>query len=144
MRGRAGLVLVGVTILVLASACSRSNSAEQLVVKIPPGFSGNFDLEMGLKDAPALDREGDHYLLVVPKSGKVLTSTLLAKPQVTFQNASEGEVWGFSHSVFSTGDGITVGGKIEFFVGTKQEYDAQENRKHHSEGSQRFPELAGA
>jgi hypothetical protein len=43
-------------------------------------------------------------------------------------------VWGYSHSVFTTGDGIPVGGKIEFFVGTRKEYDAEQNRKNHSEG----------
>jgi hypothetical protein len=43
-------------------------------------------------------------------------------------------VWGYSHSVFNTGDGIPIGGKIEFFVGTKQDYEAEQGKKNHSEG----------
>jgi hypothetical protein len=41
-------------------------------------------------------------------------------------------VWGFSESAFTTGDGISVGGKIEFFVGTRKEYEAEESKKNHS------------
>ena len=46
--------------------------------------------------------------------------------------SSDGAVWGYSHSVFTTGDGIPVGGKIEFFVGTRKEYDAEQGKKNHS------------
>jgi len=34
----------------------------------------------------------------------------------------------------NTGDGISVGGKFEFFVGTKKEFDAYQNKKNKSDG----------
>lgn len=119
-------------LLVAASACSSKNSAPTLVVEIPSGFNGDFLLEMGVKDAPPLDKQGDAYLVTVPRSGKVTTSTLLSNARPVFKNSSDGGVWGYSHSVFSTGDGIAIGGKIEFFVGTRKEYDAEQGKKNHS------------
>jgi hypothetical protein len=68
----------------------------------------------------------------VPQSGKLETSTFLEKPTVTFKKGSDGRIWGFSQSVFTTGDGISVGGKIEFFVGTRQEFEAEQNKKNKS------------
>lgn len=119
-------------LLALAVACSRRNSAPQLSVEIPAGFSGNFVLNMGVREARALSREGDVYLLTVPASGSLATSTVLEKPKVTFRNASQGSIWGFSQSAFTTGDGISVGGKIEFFVGTQKDFEAEQNKKNHS------------
>jgi hypothetical protein len=118
----------------VADGCSKHRSEPEVLVAIPTGFNGSFLLEMGVKDAPALAKRGDTYLVTVPGSGKLSTSTLLVNPHTVFQNASEGGVWGYSHSVFSTGDGIPVSGKIEFFVGTKKDYEAQENKKNHSRG----------
>ena len=46
----------------------------------------------------------------------------------------DGGVWGYSHSVFATGDGIPVGAKIEFFVGTRKDYEAEQGKKNHSGG----------
>jgi hypothetical protein len=43
-------------------------------------------------------------------------------------------LWGYSHSVFTTGDGIPAGAKIEFLVGTRNEYEAEQGRKKHSGG----------
>jgi hypothetical protein len=124
---------VCVILLLLAVACTRP-SGPRLEVEIPAGFSGNFTIEMGIKNAPPLEKHGDVYVVSVTKSGKVATSTLLSHPNVVFKNASDGSIWGFSQSVFSTGDGISVGGKIEFFVGTRKDYDAEENKKNHSGG----------
>ena len=121
-------------LVVAGGACSRRGSAQQVVIEIPSGFNGNFLLEMGVKNAPELAGDEKGYEVLVPRSGKLTTSTLLSNPQVTFRNRSDGSVWGYSHSVYSTGDGIQVGGKIEFFVGTKQDYDAQQNRRNHSGG----------
>jgi hypothetical protein len=104
------------------------------VVEIPAGFTGNFMLEMGIKGAPPLERHGDAYVVAVPKSGKVETSTLLTNSTPVFKNASDGAVWGYAHSVFTTGDGIATGGKIEFFVGTRKEYDAEQGKKNRSGG----------
>jgi len=127
------LGLVAVVVLGMAAgACNRGRSPETVVIEIPPGFNGDFVLRMGVKDAPELPREGNGYLVTVPRSGTLSTSTLLRNPQITFRNQSDGSVWGYSHSVFSTGDGIPVGGKIEFFVGTKKDFDAKENNKKQS------------
>jgi len=105
-----------------------------VIVEIPPGFNGNFLLEMGVREGAPLEKRGDAYVLRVPKSGKVITSTLLTNSEPTFRNSGGGGVWGYSHSVFSTGDGIPVSGKIEFFVGTRKEYEAEQGRKNHSGG----------
>lgn len=119
-------------LLVFVGACSRDSSRKRIIVEVPSGFSGNFVLEMGVTGAPPLAKRGDAYVVTVPRTGKVVTSTLLTKSQPTFQNASEGAVWGYSHSVANTGDGIPVGGRIEFFVGTRKEYEAEQGKKKHS------------
>ena len=129
---RVAFVAAGMFLVAIAVGCSKKAASEQVIIQIPAGFTGDFVLEMGVKDAPALDRVGNQYFIEVPKSGKFITSTLITHPQVSFKNASDGSVWGFSQNVFSTGDGIPVGGKIEFFVGTKKDYDAEEQRKNHS------------
>ena len=126
--------LMCVVLLMAASACSKHGSATQMIVEIPPGFNGNFLLEMGVREGAPLEKRGDAYVLRVPKSGKVITSTLLTNSEPAFRNSSEGGVWGYSHSVFSTGDGIPVSGKIEFFVGTRKEYEAEQGKKNHSGG----------
>jgi hypothetical protein len=36
--------------------------------------------------------------------------------------------------MFRTGDGISIGGKIEFFVGTQKDYDAEQQKKNKSDG----------
>ncbi len=122
-------VLVTVTI-----ACTKKPTAPQVTVEIPTGFNGNFVLEMGVRESSPLPKEGDAYVLTVPRSGKAQTSTLLDKPQVTFKNSSDGQVWGYSQRVFTTGDGISVGGKIEFFVGTQKDFEAEQNKKNKSGG----------
>jgi hypothetical protein len=127
-----GMSLVCAAFVMIAVGCSKTPAASQVVVEIPSGFSGDFLLEMGVKDAPALEKQGEAFMVSVPKSGKVSTSTLLVNPKVTFKNGSDGGVWGYSHAVFTTGDGIPVGGKIEFFVGSRKDYDAEEQKKHHS------------
>jgi hypothetical protein len=128
--------------LIAACACTRPSSAPQVIVEIPSGFTGNFLLEMGVKDAPPLVKRGDAYVVTVPKNGKFITSTLLTNSQSKFLDSSEGAVWGYSHSVSKTGDGIPIGGKIEFFVGTRKEYEAEQGRKNHSEGISTPAELA--
>jgi hypothetical protein len=63
----------------------------------------------------------------------MITSPLLTNSQPTLLNSSEGAMWGDSQSM-STGDGIRVGGKIEFFVGTRKEFEAEQASKKHSRG----------
>jgi hypothetical protein len=118
--------------LCMAAACTKHASTPQVVVEIPAGFNGNFVLEMGSREAAALPTQGEAYVVAVPRAGKLTTSTLLQKPKVTFRNESDGSVWGYSESIVTTGDGIPVGGRIEFFVGTRKEYEAEQSRKNHS------------
>ena len=113
-------------------ACSKRSSDPQFLIEIPPGFSGNFVLEMGIRNAPPLEKRGNAYVVPVPQNGKLVTSTLFDKPAVSFQNAGVGSVWGYSQSTFTTGDGISVGGRIEFFVGSRKEYEAEQGKKNHS------------
>jgi hypothetical protein len=131
MMQKVTAILVGI-VLVIGVACTKHGPVSRLVVEIPAGFSGNFLLEMGNRNAPPLPIEGDAYLLTLPRSGKLATSTILQKPKVEFRNATDGTIWGYSQSVFTTGDGIAVGGKIEFFVGTRKDYDAEQNKKNNS------------
>jgi hypothetical protein len=126
--------VISAIFLIASSACSKNRAAPQVIVEIPSGFTGNFLLEMGVRDALPLEKRGEAYVLPVPRNGKVITSTLLTNSRPSFQNSSEGAVWGYSHSVFTTGDGIPVGAKIEFFVGTRNEYEAEQGRKKHSGG----------
>jgi hypothetical protein len=134
MSRRIWSTVISAIFLIASSACSKNRAAPQVIVEIPSGFTGNFLLEMGVRDALPLEKRGEAYVLPVPRNGKVITSTLLTNSRPSFQNSSEGAVWGFSHSVFTTGDGIPVGAKIEFFVGTRNEYEAEQGRKKHSGG----------
>lgn len=135
-------ILTCTLLLVAAAACSKKAPAPKVIVEIPAGFTGDFLLEMGVKETPPLEKRGDAYVVTVAKNGKVSTSTLLTKALPTFQNSSDGAVWGYSHSVFTTGDGIPVGGKIEFFVGTRKDYDAEQGKKNHSGDFSNRPESA--
>ena len=59
-RNRKMLSMVSCAVfLVAASACSKQSSAPNVIVEIPAGFNGNFLLEMGIKDAPPLEKRGD-------------------------------------------------------------------------------------
>jgi len=119
-------------VLVAAIACTKKTAAEQLVVEIPAGFNGNFVLDMGVRGAVALPIDGNAFILDLARSGKAQTSTLLENPQVKFKNKSDGAVWGYAQRTFTTGDGISVGGKIEFFVGTQKQFEAEQNKKNKS------------
>lgn len=131
--------------VIITVACTKKSAATQVIVEIPAGFSGNFVLEMGVREAGPLPKEGDAYLLTVPRSGKVQTSTLLEDPHVKFKNSTDGQIWGYSQRVFTTGDGISVGGKIEFFVGTQKDFEAEQNKKNKSGGFLAIePVFAGA
>ena len=143
-RTRPPLCVLCVVFLIAAGACSKQRSAPQVIVEIPAGFTGNCILEMGVREGSPLEKRGDAYVLRVPKNGKAITSTLLTNSEPTFRNSSDGGVWGYSQSVFTTGDGIPVSGKIEFFVGTKKEYEAEQGKKNHSGGfSTAVESLAG-
>lgn len=144
MNRRSWSVVVFTVSLAAATACSQNHAKSNVIVEVPPGFTGNFFLEMGVKEAPPLEMRGNAYLVTVPRTGKVVTSTLITNPKPTFQNSSDGGIWGYSHSVFTTGDGIPTGGKIEFFVGTRKDYEAEEGKKNHSEGFSFLSPASGA
>lgn len=129
------LFCVVVVLLAAPLACSKRESRTQLQVEIPAEFTGNFVLLMGVHDAPPLQKDGSAYIVAVPRSGKVETSTIIEKPQVTFKNSGGGQVWGYSERMFTTGDGIPTGGNIEFFVGSKKDFEAEQNKKNKSGGS---------
>jgi hypothetical protein len=131
---RFGAICTFAGILTITIACSKKPASDEVIVEIPAGFNGNFVLEMGVRDAAPLARQGDAYLVAVPRNGKAQTSSLLNHARVTFRNSSDGQVWGFSERVFTTGDGISIGGKIEFFVGTQKDFDAEQQKKNKSGG----------
>ena len=121
-------------VLTITVACTKKSASDQVIVEIPSGFSGNFVLDMGVRNAAALPKEGNSYVLEVPPNGKAETSTLLKNAHLVFRNSTDGQVWGLSQRVFTTGDGISVGGKIEFFVGTQKDFDAEQQKKNKSGG----------
>jgi hypothetical protein len=121
-------------LLAITAACSKKSTSDQLIVEIPAGFSGNFVLEMGVRGGVPLSKQRDAYVLALPREGRTQTSTILNSARVTFKNSSDGQVWGLSQRTFSTGDGISIGGKIEFFVGTQKDFDAEQQKKNKSGG----------
>ena len=131
---RLGAICLLAVLLAITAACSKKSASDQLIVEIPAGFSGNFVLEMGVRDASPLNKQGDEYVLSLLRGDKAQTSTMLNHARVTFKNASDGQVWGLSQRTFNTGDGISVGGKIEFFVGTQKDFDAEQQKKNKSDG----------
>ena len=133
MRRRYRLLWVPAVFICVAIGCSKKNPKPQVVIEIPPAFSGNFVLEMGVRGAAPLPAKSDAYVLTIPSSGKMQTSTLLDHPDVTFRNRGQGRIWGYSQRTFTTGDGIAVGGQVEFFVGTQKEFEAEQNRKNKSD-----------
>ena len=132
MRPKSLLLYVLLPFLCIAGACSRKHPKPQLVVEIPPGFSGNFVLQIGVRGAAPLPMEANTCVVSIPRGGSIQTSTLLDNPNVTFRNHSEGRVWGYSQRLFTTGDGIAIGGQIEFFVGTQKEFEAEQSKKNKS------------
>ncbi len=119
-------------VLMVTVACSKKTGSDQVIVEIPSGFSGNFVLDMGVRNAAPLQKQENAYVLQVPSNGKAETSTLLKNAQLIFKNSNNGQVWGLSQRLFTTGDGISVGGKIEFFVGTQKEFEAEQQKKNKS------------
>jgi hypothetical protein len=101
MNRRIWSTVISAIFLIASSACSKNRTAPQVIVEVPSGFAGNFLLEMGVRDALPLEKRGKAYVLPGPRNGKVITSTLLTNSRPSFQNSSEGAVWGYSHSVFA-------------------------------------------
>jgi hypothetical protein len=128
---RAVLLLIFV-LLLFAVACTRHTSGPTLVIEIPAGFNGNFVLNMGVHQAPSLQKNGEGYVVTVPRNGRIETSTMLEHPKVVFRNGTSHGIWGYSESTFATGDGISTGGKVQFFVGTQKDFEAEQNKRNKS------------
>jgi hypothetical protein len=80
------------------------------------------------RDRHPLQREQGTYVVQIPADGKITTSTVLSgSPKFTV--AGTGRIWGYTASIYRTGDGLPVGGSLEFFVGTKEQFEAYEARK---------------
>ena len=133
MNRRIWSTVISAIFLIASSACSKNRAAPQVIVEIPSGFTGNFLLEMGVRDALPLEKRGEAYVLPVPRNGKVITSTLLTSRHHSRISAKV-LCGAFRIRFFATDDGIPVGAKIEFFVGTRNEYEAEQGRKKHSGG----------
>lgn len=134
MKNKVVSACVFAVLVAIGIACTKKAALQELVIEIPSGFNGNFVLDMGVHDTAPLARAGNTYALTLPQDGKVQTSTFLEHPHVTFKNAGDGKVWGYSQRTFTTGDGISIGGKIEFFVGTQKDFEAEQNKKNKSGG----------
>jgi hypothetical protein len=123
---------VAIAALIMATlGCSRQPQ-EQILISLPPDFRGQVHIEMGVPGAPALTRQGRNYEIQVPPDGKVVTSTVITAGTPQFRNAQIGHVWGYTPKLSKTGDDFPVGGTIEFFVGTREQYESAEAKKHKS------------
>jgi len=125
-------VLLLILLLLFAVACTRHASGSTLVIEIPADFNGNFVLNMGVHQATPLQKDGEEYVVTVPRNGRIETSTMLEHPKVIFRNGTSNGIWGYSESVFATGDGISTGGKVQFFVGTQKDFEAEQNKRNKS------------
>jgi hypothetical protein len=116
----------------LAIGCTRTGPAGVLI-EVPASFTGQVHVEMGVPGAPPLQQNGKEYLISVPPDGKVVTSTIVPVAGTPrFQNVNADHVWGYTPAVSKAGDGLIIGGTIEFFVGTKAQYETAEAKKHKS------------
>src|ERR1700730_1850918 len=104
--------LVLACLLLLTAACSKG-AQDQIVINVPANFNGQVHIEMGVPNAPALQRNGRNYEISVPPDGKFVTSTILVGVQGKISNVDGGHVWGYNPSVSKTGDGVPVGATIE-------------------------------
>jgi hypothetical protein len=121
-------------LIVLLVGCTGRTKIVELVIELPEGFSGEVSIRTGVPHAPRLKAEGQAYVVAVPSDGHIETSTIPEEGISTrFRNSGTGRIWGYDASLQKTGDGIPVSGSIEFFVGTKEQYEMQEAHKHKSE-----------
>jgi hypothetical protein len=58
MNRRIWSTVISAIFLIASSACSKNRAAPQVIREIPSGFTGNFLLEMGVRDALPLEKRG--------------------------------------------------------------------------------------
>jgi hypothetical protein len=123
-------LLVAVSVTSFALYCTRQPSGNTVEFRVPPGFTGQIEVHFGRDGSPALTREGNTYIVQVPDDGKVSTSTVFnSEPHYKI---SGGQVWGYMCSIYKAGDGLVVGGRIQMFIGTKEQYETFEANKRKS------------
>jgi hypothetical protein len=128
---KVGLLL---SVVVLLACCNQRRKVVELVIELPAGFGGEVSIRTGVPHAAPLKTDGQAYVVSVPSDGHIETSTIPEEGIPTrFRNAGTGRIWGYDASLQKTGDGIPVSGSIEFFVGTKEQYEIQEAHKRKSE-----------
>jgi hypothetical protein len=117
--------------LLITMACTKK-AQSPILVNVPTGFTGQVHLELGELNAPALPSEQGCYVVTLPPDGIVRTSSVIDGAVLKFQNLQPGKVWGYTAHFEHAGDGIPLGGDIQFFVGTAEQYKTAEAKKHHS------------
>ena len=124
--------IAGVSLMVvlgLLLSCWKATVHDQIVIEVPSGYSGPVEVRLGVVGAPPLPKQGAGYVIAVPPDGRVSTSTSLSKVQPVFKDLPKTRVWGYNAMILRSGDGIPVGGSIEFFVGTNEQYQIEVSRK---------------
>lgn len=127
---RIGMVVVMAWLCFAEAGCSRKPG--QIVVQVPAGFSGQVHIEMGVPGTPALARDGRNYRVLIPPDGKVETSTIVEDAGARFEDVDPRHVWGYSRMMVRTLDRLPVGGSVDFFIGTKEQFESAEAKKHKS------------
>ena len=126
------MVIVIAAVAVCAGmACSRKAHAA-LLIEVPSGYSGPVNVQLGVAGAPPLQKEHGEYVIPVPVNGHITTSTTISDATPEFKNVGQDRVWGYESSILKAGDGIPVGGSIDFFVGTKEQYQIDLTKRHKS------------
>jgi hypothetical protein len=125
-------VMFSLTLVLFLSACTHDLRGDELLPVASPGFSGQVQVQLGVAGSPPLEREKGAYLVRIPGDGKMSTSTILSgSPKLS--TAGPSQIWGYAFSIYQTGDGLPVGGRLDFFVGTKEQYETYEAKKHKSQ-----------
>ncbi len=132
MGNRIIAVVAVLMVLGLLLSCWKAPVHDQVVIDVPSGYSGPVEVHLGVSGAPALPKRDGAYLITVPPDGRVSTSTSISEVQPVFKDLPGNRVWGYNCLILRSGDGIPVGGNIEFFVGTNEQYQIEVSRKHKS------------
>src|ERR1035438_3026867 len=84
--------------LVILVGCEKRRITE-IVIRLPDGFSGQVQVQMGVVGAPKLTTSGQAYVVSLPGDGHLQTSTIIEDNlPVRFENSRSGSVWGYATS----------------------------------------------
>jgi len=114
------------------AACQESRRPSRYL--IPEGYIGWVNIYFGVKDAAPLPVEDEHYLLKIPPSGELKTSSSIEAGVASddyyyYDNAGnklgrlESTGWDEGGMIWaeSFGDGEKGGNNLRFFVGTEEQ-----------------------